>query len=174
MAETEHLPGDFFVTSISGTVGRLISVGEWLNGDGFGQWDHAGVYLGDGTTVEAQPGGAARQRLASHDPSRLLWSTGRIPLTDAQRTAIVTAATGYLGTPYSAADYFAIAAHRLRLPLPWLRTYVASSKHMICSQLVDRCYRDAGVQLFADGRWDGYVTPAELAGVIEGGPSGGE
>jgi hypothetical protein len=33
---------------------------------------------------------------------------------------------------------------------------------MICSQLVDYCYRQNGVELFHDGRWPGYVTPGCL------------
>jgi hypothetical protein len=33
---------------------------------------------------------------------------------------------------------------------------------MICSQLVDYCYRVNDVELFKDGRWPGYVTPACL------------
>ena len=42
---------------------------------------------------------------------------------------------------------------------------------MICSQLVDYCYLMAGVHLFNDGRWPGYVTPEDLANVIAD-PSG--
>jgi uncharacterized protein YycO len=57
-ASVGPLPGDFFVTKISGDVGWLISVGEWLNGSRFGPWDHAGIYVGDGQIVEAEPGGA--------------------------------------------------------------------------------------------------------------------
>ncbi|MFD0528968.1 hypothetical protein ACFQ1I_21760 [Kitasatospora arboriphila] len=88
-------------------------------------------------------------------------------MTDGQRAAVVAAARGYIGVPYSAADYFALGAHRLRLPVgPLIKGYVASSRHMICSQLVDQCYLDAGVHLFSDGRWPGYVTPADLAKLL--------
>ncbi|MGW9433129.1 hypothetical protein ACWHA1_35035 [Streptomyces decoyicus] len=83
-------------------------------------------------------------------------------LTEQQRTDICAAATRYVGVPYSFLDYLAIATHRFHLPVPGLRRYVASTRHMICSQLVDRCYLDAGVHLFADGRWPGYVTPMAL------------
>ena len=34
-------PGDFAVCSISGTAGRLIALGETLNGDAFAQYQHA-------------------------------------------------------------------------------------------------------------------------------------
>jgi cell wall-associated NlpC family hydrolase len=157
---------------MSGDAGKLIRLGQLLNGDGFGDYEHAFIYIGDyGTTgdlaaqiVEAEPGGARRTAL---NYSSVLWSSGKIPLTDAQRAAIVTAAKKYVGTPYSAADYFALAAHRLHIPAPGLRAYVASSGHMICSQLVDACYADAGVHLFSDGRWPGYVTPGALADLLE-------
>lgn len=165
MTTPQPQPGDFAVTSVVGQVGFLISLGEWLNGSRFGHWDHAFVYVGDGQLVEAEPGGARLAGLDEYAGRPLAWSTGHIELTDEQRAAIVAAARGYIGTGYSAADYFAIAAHRFRLPVPWLRRFVASSKHLICSALVDKCYQDAGVHLF-QGRWDGYVTPADLAALV--------
>ncbi|WP_431679392.1 hypothetical protein [Kitasatospora sp. KL5] len=152
---------------MDGHVGRLIRVGQWLNGDGFADYEHAFVYVGGGELVEAQPGGAELRPLSVYDRRSALWSSGRYDLTDAQRAAIVAAARGYVGVGYSVADYFALAAHRFRLPVgPLIKNYVASSRHMICSQLVDQCYLDAGVHLFSDGRWPGYVTPADLAGLL--------
>lgn len=152
---------------MDGSVGRLIRFGQWLNGDGFADFEHAFVYLGDGDLVEAQPGGAVLESLTAYDGRPVLWSTGRIALDDEQRQSVVAAARGYLGVPYSVADYFALAAHRIHLPVsPLLKGYVADSRHMICSQLVDQCYQDAGVQLFTDGRWPGYVTPADLTRLL--------
>jgi hypothetical protein len=168
MASTVPQPGDFAVVPVHGTVGKLIGLGEHLNGDQFDVWQHAFIYVG-GARVEAEPGGA---RLRPTDPQVFgaayptLWSSGVIPLTTAQRTAICKAARGYLGVPYSGLDYLALAAHRLHLWAPGLKSYVATSKHMICSQLVDQCYADAGVHLFTDNRWPGFVTPAALAGLI--------
>lgn len=161
------LPGDFAVVRMDGRVSRLIRIGQWLNGSGFADYEHAFVFVGDGRLVEAQPGGAELRPLSVYDGRPALWSTGRYALTGAQRAAVVAAARGYIGVPYSAADYFALAAHRLRLPVgPLIKGYVASSRHMICSQLVDQCYLDAGVHLFSDGRWPGYVTPADLAKLL--------
>lgn len=169
--------GDFCVVPISGTVGKLISFGEWLDGSGFTHYDHAEIYIGHpdndgpfGYTIGAYPGGAARLPL-SCSPAFLpdsLWSSGHISLTSAQRNDICNLAYDVLGTPYSFLDYFAIAAHRLHLPVPLLRDYIKSTKHMICSQLVDYVYMEAGVHLFNDGRWQGYVTPADLALRIAG------
>lgn len=162
----EPLPGDFEVVPMGGEGGKLIHFAQWLNGDGFANYEHARLYLGDGKIVEAQPGGARIAPLSENDGG--LWSTGIISLTDIQRQIIVGAGRKYVGVPYSAADYFAIAAVRLKIGLavPYLRNYVATSKHMICSQLVDKCYQNARVQLFKDGRWNGYVTPADLADLL--------
>lgn len=174
------LPGDFCCVPVSGIVGKLISVGEWLNGDGFSKYDHAEIYVGNqvpdmspskyGYTFGAYPGGATYTPL-SCPPEKLpnaLWSSGRIELTDAQRSKIVSTCHDLEGTPYSAADYFALAEHRFHLPIPLLKNYVASSKHQICSQIVDYIYMKAGKNLFSDNRWPGYVTPADLAHVLEG------
>jgi cell wall-associated NlpC family hydrolase len=164
---TDPLPGDFACVSIGGQGGKLIRLGEELNGDAFAQYQHAFIYVG-GMRVEAEPGGArAVQMTVPVTPGQATaWSTGKIPLTQQQRDAICAAARGYIGTGYSWLDYAAIAARRLRLPVPGLKAYIASTGHMICSALVDRTYQDAGVQLFDDHRWNGYVTPADLAGLI--------
>jgi hypothetical protein len=168
--EITPLPGDFACLQISGQVGELIRVGQWLCGDGFHNFEHTEVKVDDTQTLGAYPGGADLVTLPPvADQSRWLWSAGVIPLTDAQRAAIVKTAMSLRGTPYSALDYFAIAAHRLHIPDPdnELERYIGETGHMICSQLVDYCYMTAGVHLFNDKRWPGYVTPADLANVIQ-------
>jgi cell wall-associated NlpC family hydrolase len=166
LVTTAPLPGDFGLTSIPGPVGFLIRVGQWLAGAGWADIEHAFVYVGDGMIVEAQPGGARETDLAQYSDRPILWSTDKVPLTDEQRTAVVAAARSFIGVPYSFVDYLAIAAHRFHLPLPGLRTYVASSGHLMCSALVDRAEERAGVHLFRDGRWDGYVLPDSLGALL--------
>lgn len=150
-----------------GTAGALIHLGQWLNGNGFADYEHAFVLVGDDEVVEAEPGGARLAPVSTYAGRPLRWSSGHIQLTSDQRAAIVTAARGYLGVPYSFLDYAALAAHRFRLPgTASLKDYIADTRHQICSQLVDQCYQDAGVHLFRDGRWPGYVTPADLNGLL--------
>lgn len=166
-------PGDFGLVKMGGTGGKWIRIGQFaagvLAGDGTEDEDyqHAFVYVGGGDIIEAEPGGAKRTQIHY---SNVLWSTGIIPLNFGQRMLIVKAAEKYVGTPYSAADYFAIAALRLHagVLVPGLKDYVKSSGHMECAQLVDQCYQDALVHLFKDGRFPGYVMPSSLAGLLHG------
>ncbi|TJZ44481.1 hypothetical protein FCH28_29490 [Streptomyces piniterrae] len=161
MKHTNPMPGDIGLTQISGVTGRLIRLGQWLNGDGFADYQHAFLVLPDNRLLEAVPGGARIRSLSEYTGANALYVCPE-GLTEQQRSAICDAATRYIGVPYSFLDYLAIATHRFHLPVPGLRRYIASTRHMICSQLVDQCYLDAGVHLFADGRWPGYVTPMAL------------
>jgi hypothetical protein len=156
-------PGDIGLTQIEGRVGRLIRLGQWLNGTGFADYEHAFVYLGNGQIIEAEPGGARIVELTEYDQRTLAW----LKCPPQYGEAVAAAAHTLEHVPYSAADYLAIAAHRLHLPLPWLKTYVASSKHLICSQLADRAAAMGGWQLYDDGRWDGYVTPGDLWELVQ-------
>lgn len=163
------LPGDFAVTKMAGPLGPLIRVGEALNGEGFRDYEHAFAYIGgpDDLILEAEPGGA-RLVPFHYVMSACLWSSGIPSLAIAVRTGLVEeAGMRYKGVPYSFLDYAALVAHRLGIPGPGLRSYIASTKHMICSQLVDQFRLDLGSHLFDDGRWPGYVTPASLANLIE-------
>lgn len=159
--------GDFFVVSITGLVGQLIRLGQLLAGGGWSNYQHAGIYIGNGQVVEAEPGGARVANLSEYDGHTIAWSTGLIALTQEQRENLANFAEveAIMKTPYSALDYFAIAFHRFHIPAPLLRDYIASSKHMICSQLVDWLYSEIGVNLFSD-RWNGYVMPADLGNLI--------
>jgi hypothetical protein len=161
------LPGDFACLQISGDVGEMIRIGQWMCGDGFHNFEHAEIKVNETQTLGAYPGGADLVTIPAVQDG-WLWSTGAIRLTDMQRAKIVETALSLKGTPYSALDYFAIAAHRLGIPDPdhEIQDFIGDRKSMICSQLVDYCYLQAGVHLFNDWRWPGYVTPADLANVI--------
>ncbi|MFI5814892.1 hypothetical protein ACIA7S_28535 [Streptomyces sp. NPDC051643] len=168
MIRSTPQPGDIGLTSITGAVGKLIRFGQWLNGDGFGLYQHAFIVLpperpgGELRLVEAMPGGAIVRPLSVYDDRHVLY-VSPAGLTAAQRKAIGDCALKYRDVPYSFLDYLALAAHRFHLPVPRLRRYIRATGHQICSQLADRAYLDAGIPLFADGRWEGYVTPMALA-----------
>jgi uncharacterized protein YycO len=162
---TAPKPGDFAVVSAGGLPGRLVRLAELANGSGkYSGYEHAFIYIGDGQIIQAEPSGTAYGQLTPH--GKTLWSTGHFDLTAEQRDKICDAARGYVGTPYSFLDYVALIFHHYRIPVPWLRRYIAATGHQICSQLVDSCYLAAGVHLYDDGRWRGYVTPADLAKLL--------
>lgn len=157
---TYPMPGDFALTKISGLVGAVVSAGQTLVGDA-APVQHAYVYVGNGEIVQAMPGGAELIRLEdAAEP--VVWSTARVPLTAWQRMKICSAARGLVGTPYSFLDYASIALAHYRIRPAWVRDFVASTEHLICSQLVDEAYLRAGVHLFDDGRLPGDVTPGDL------------
>lgn len=157
---TTPQPGDFALTKISGITGAFISAGQYLVGDG-APVQHAYVYVGDGYITQAMPGGAEFIPLEeANEP--VVWSTGKIPLTAAQRRSITNEAIHLVGTPYSFLDYGSIALAHYRIRPAWVRDFVADSGHLICSQLVDEAYLRAGVHLFDDGRLPGDVTPGDL------------
>lgn len=159
-------PGDIGLTSISGHVGRLIRLGQWLNGTGFSTYEHAFVVVSELGgypphvlgLIEAEPGGARCALLSEYDDRDVVYL--RCP--DEHRNSVEDAAIGLLGTPYSFADYASLALRRLHVPAPHLRAFIRSSGHMICSQLADRAASLGGWHLFDDGRWPGDVTPGDL------------
>ncbi len=157
-------PGDFALTKIRGLAGAFVSAGQYLVGDG-APVHHAFVYVGNGRIVQAMPGGAELIRLEEASEP-VIWSTGRFDLSVPQRMRICYEARSLVGTPYSFLDYASIALAHWRIRPQWVRDYVAATGHMICSQLVDEVYRRAGVDLFADERIPGDVTPGDLYKVL--------
>jgi len=151
-------PGDYGVVRTSGWAARLIQTVTRST------YNHAFVFVGGDAVVEGRPSGAGYASAASYRD--ILWST--IPLTPQERVSIVTAATHYLGTPYSWVDCVAIGLTDI---FGWhvpevVRKRLNRRDRMMCSQLVDSAYLAAGVHLFADGRVPGDVSPADLAGIV--------
>jgi hypothetical protein len=163
--------GDIGLVRMNGMVGPLIRIGQWLNGDGFHDLEHAFVHVGNGDIIEAMPGGALLSPLSRYDGQSVLWlkcpREHGAAVADAARTfGPQFDANGDLvrkGVPYSAADYGALALHRFHIHTPLLKRYVERSKSMICSQLADRAAELGGWHIFDDGRWAGDVTPGDLA-----------
>jgi hypothetical protein len=160
-------PGDIGLTTISGWGGTGIRAAQRLMGCSWQTKQHAfGVSSveDDGTVmiVEAMPGGA------DHGPNWHLPSqTIYLRCPEEFRGAVSAAFLTMIDIPYSFLDYDAIALHHLHVPAPWLKTYIASTGHMICSQLVDEGALRGGWHLFEDGRWPGYVPPCDLNRLYE-------
>lgn len=155
-------PGRIGLTHIHGATGVGIRIGQFLNGSGFEDYEHAFMDLGDGTIIEAEPGGARIRPLRNYDPSTIHWCDGiyrGVP----QETRLVIAAEARKleHVPYSFMDYAALAAHRLGIDTDALQRYIGDSGHLICSQLVDLAYVRGGHVLFED-RWPGFVTPGDI------------
>lgn len=161
MTTDPHPAGLIGLTHVHGEVGKFIEFGQWMNGDGFRSWEHAFVSLGNGLLIQAEPGGAKVAHVEMYPV--IHWCENIAAQYTAEQLLVVAdAAKHYIGVPYSFLDYGALAVHRLRIPVPGLKHYVADTGHMICSQLADQAYHDAGLPLFKDGRWPGYVTPLAI------------
>jgi hypothetical protein len=159
-------PGDFAVVNTGAKTGEYIEDAETIADRRPTEWDHAVICSrvdANGTVwiVEAEPGGAVETKWHYEDrPCK--WSTGIITTSPAAGAA----ALKYVGTPYSFLDYLALTLHTFHIPAPGLRKCIASTGHMICSQLVDQAEKDAGTHLFSDGRWPGYVKPSDLGHLL--------
>jgi uncharacterized protein YycO len=158
-------PGDFALCRIPGIAGRAIALGERLIGDASAV-QHAYVYVGDGNIVQAMPSGAELVPLAAAEPA-VIWSGSAIDLTDDQRDAICHIAKSLVGTPYGWLDYLSLALAAWHIRPRWVRDRIFYDDTLICSQLVDVAYECSGVQLFADGRIPGDVTPGDLERLLQ-------
>lgn len=163
MSAYEPQPGDIGCTQIHGDIGLLIRIGQYLNGDGFADYEHCVVYLGNGQIAEAEPGGARIAELTEYNARNIAWL--RCPPDRGE--AVADAARSLIGTPYSFLDYLAFALHRIRIPAPGLKRYIASRKHLLCSAYADYAAQLGGWTLYSDGRWWGYVDPADIWHLIQ-------
>jgi hypothetical protein len=193
MTETPQ-PGDFAVIDTGGRTSALLRGLEWLSDtvetNAFAkresQWDHAAICtqvvtgppavradgsVADGDTVvfivEAERGGA-REVPWHYEGRPFKWSTGVIDMSDGQRILAAETARGLADkhVGYSDLDYLALTLHSLHIPAPGLKALIGDTHRMICSQLVDYCCLQAGVHLYDDGRWPGFVKPSDLGALI--------
>ena len=158
-------PGTFFLARIDGPIGVLVALGQWLIGDA-SRYSHAGIVLDDGTVMEAMPTGARIAPLQAVLDRRPLAFSWAVPLTEAQRADIVAGARAMEGARYGFAAYLHLALLSFGVRWPWLNGRLQRDRRLICSQLVDLVYADAGVHLFTDGRAPFEVTPGDLANCL--------
>lgn len=158
--------GSIGLVKVEGMVGEAIRVGQWLDGDGFADYEHAFVLyqraddIAICTVIEAETNGVRMTSLQEYEGRKVLW----LPCPENLSTAMISAAVTYVGVPYAFTDYAAIAAHRLRLSISGMLEHVVShSHHVICSQLAAACADKAGWPLLPWDEWPGLVTPGALS-----------
>lgn len=173
-------PGAIGLVPVRGLGGFGIQLGELLV-DRHDGAQHAFILLDDGTVLEAEPKGARIAPLA-HCAGPIVWLDP--PLHDSTRDVIVKVARTYEGCKYSWWAYLWLACNRFGLHPAWLRSRVDDPHWNMCSQLVDRIWRQAAgmlpelnpdrrwLHLFDDGRDCGNVTPGDLRAVAENPPWG--
>lgn len=180
---TAVLPGDLGLVRMCGAGGVAIGVAEWLDEVAQGHWrkaDRDSLYRHvfvvesvDGNVVHAVEGwpGGARRNTYRLDDATILWSSGRVDLTDAQRATIVAWAVEHLGAGYSWLDFACQAAMNLRVPLAgrWLERRVIKSGHYLCSAYGMAAYHAAAAELWSPPRWCGAVAPSDIADQLDEG-----
>lgn len=180
-------PGDFCCIPVGGVLGMGIEAGQFVAEKLQRQparllpYDHAEVYVGmpdlagpHGYTYSAYPDNLrplkSGKRALPCPPEQLpgsIWSSGIIEMTPAAREGVVNWCLAHPRVPYSWADYAAIGLHAAGMNTEALRTHIANLASMICSWYTDAAMWYGGnVHLFDDGRWPGYVTPGDLAGLL--------
>lgn len=128
------------------------------------QVSHAYLYVDEHHVIEATWNGAvinSSPKFEKEAPGEL-HPVSNLALSPAQRERVVAAARELAGTPYGFRDIAALALVHWGVPWRWAARVVGDDKGLICSQLVDRCYANAGIHLYDDGRADGSVTPGDL------------
>lgn len=151
-------PGSMGFSTIGGSVGFWVGLGQYLNGDGC-KWTHVFIVLDDNTVMQAMPHGAEIVSIDNYAGKAIFLDWG---ITDEQRAVVVSEARKLEGTGYNFIDYLALALARFGFKPKWLVNYVKSNHKLICSALADMVYSNAGIELFSDGRVWHDVTPGDL------------
>ena len=146
--------GDYGVVRTNGVIGFLIQLGTVT------KYNHAFIYVGDGKIIEATP----RYGVIASDVTKyknIVWNRHE-PKTDAQRDALVKAASARLGHRYSFLAIAAIALQIFHIARPkWMTDRLEKSGNDICSQLVAQDYRACGFNVEGTNP-DFYTTPSNL------------
>ena len=156
------LPGDYCVVATPGVIAWLIRAVTRST------VNHAFILTDPAEIIEADPSGAQQAILAKYDGMYQAWSD--MDLSPTVRAAIIDHALDHVGDPYSWLDDACIGLADLfgwHVPA-WVRRRLARTDRLMCSQLVDIAYLEAGVHLFSDGRIPGDVAPSDLLALIQG------
>jgi hypothetical protein len=164
---TTPQPGDLIVYRTDGWPARLIQVGNLLQrllrrqGPGNWRWNHVGIYIGAGMTIEAQPGGVCITPLSDYPVGTYI--VLHRDLTEAQKTQIISYANGALGKSYGWLAIVGLILVGLGIRPKILDTYAADEDEPVCSQLGAYAYAYAGSPLSDQAPWT--MTPGNIADV---------
>jgi uncharacterized protein YycO len=150
--------GDFGVVRTKGIVGRLIQIFT------VSRWNHAFVYVGTNTIVEATPRGVKLSPISNYE--NIAWSQ-HDSLSEDTRAKIADHAKKQVGKPYNFLLIGNILLRIIGLKLlanTRLMYKLAKSNSYICSELVSESYKEAGVNYF--NMPPNLVTPGDLAELL--------
>lgn len=156
---TELRPGTIGFSTIGGSVGWLVRLGQFVIADDC-RYSHVFVVLDGNQVLEAMPRGARFRQLTTEDiAASSFWE---FPLTERERSWLMFEASMLEGTKYGFSAYLNLALIRLGLRSRRLERYLKSNRRLICSQLADWLLHKAGYQVFNDGRLPHEVSPGDL------------
>lgn len=168
------LPGTIGLVQVSGEVGKLIRLGQWLATNPLRRWlsrnteprlEHAFLYLGPtaeypyGAALEAAPGGSRIVSVTKYND--IYWCRGIAAHWQDALASIALAAREDTGIPYSFLDYLSLLLLHLHIRPKFVVRRVAATHHQICSQICDWEYSKRGAQLFPH-QFPGDVMPIDL------------
>jgi hypothetical protein len=115
--------------------------------------------------VEAMPHGAVKVDIGNRWSVEYCYVRPNY-INDGQALAVAASWISQIDTPYSYLDYLALAGRHILALQPEDRTlfdkYISSTKHEICSQLIDKGLADNDWHLFEDNRPPQDVTPSAM------------
>jgi hypothetical protein len=155
MNNYKPIAGDYFVVKTHGLAGLAIRLGT------FSDWNHAGIYIGDGLIVEARPTGVTVSNLSKYDGYTIAWNKHE-GLTDIQRKKIVERAKKFVGGKYGGWSILVLGLKSIGLMiLPNLLRRAEDENAVICSQLVAWSYSIGRVKV--SEKKHALVTPKDLS-----------
>ena len=148
--------GSYFVVRTTGPMAALIRLVTRST------FNHAGVCLGDGLTVEAESRGAIIGDLDRYRDCEIAFSN--YALTESESETIVRTALDMVGTPYGWADlsWLGLLQYGFRRSR-FIAARVDRRDRLVCSQLVALVYLSEDIALSEDPLMPLDCTPGDLA-----------
>lgn len=141
--------GDVILVKGKDFIGRTIDEIE------HGQYSHSAIYVGNGKIIEAEWNKVVYSSIEKYTGKADIFRV-TFDLTIEQQNKIVEYANSCIGEPY---DYFLLILELVRYVFHFILPYKEYHK-VICSVLVNDCYKDAGADLCLGTK---YPSPVDLS-----------